>query len=143
MLNKGFTLIELVVTISILCIVLALAVLIIDIDMFYLEKMADEFAMDVRYVQMECMKGETNNHRISIDITNGCYYIYDIYAIKKTVAFKNRYKIDYSNQNMGSIGFTHDGTPINSGIFTILDTRTNETKQISIVPATGRTVIKE
>ena len=52
MLNKGFTLIELVVTISILCIVLALAVLIIDIDMFYLEKMADEFAMDIRYVQM-------------------------------------------------------------------------------------------
>ena len=143
MLNKGFTLIELVVTISILCIVLALAVLIIDIDMFYLEKMADEFAMDVRYVQMECMKGETNNHRISIDIANGCYHVFNIAVIIKTVVFKNRYKIDYSNQNMESIGFTHDGTPVNPGTFIILDTRTNETKQISIVPTTGRTVIKE
>jgi prepilin-type N-terminal cleavage/methylation domain-containing protein len=143
MLNKGFTLIELVVVISIICIVSMLAVAIIDIDMFYLEKMADEFAMDVRYVQMECMKGETNNHRICIDITNGCYHIYNIAVIKKTVVFKNRYKIDYSNQNMESVGFTHDGTPVNPGTFTILDTKTNETLKISIVPTTGRTVIKE
>jgi prepilin-type N-terminal cleavage/methylation domain-containing protein len=143
MLNKGFTLIELVVTISIICIVLILAVFIIDIDMFYLEKMADEFAMDVRYVQMECMKGETNSHRISIDTSNGCYHVYDIYAIKKTVVFNSRYQIDYSNQNMESVGFTYDGSPVNPGTFTILDTRTNETKKISIVPTTGRTIIKE
>ncbi|HBC29789.1 MAG TPA: hypothetical protein DC024_00880 [Clostridiales bacterium] len=143
MLNKGFTLIELVVTISILCIILALALLIIDIDMFYLDKMADEFAIDVRYVQMECMKGETNNHRLSIDTANGCYYVYDIYEIKKTVVFKSRYRIEYSNQKMENVGFKHDGTPINPGTFTILDTRTNETKQISIIPGTGRLVIKE
>lgn len=141
--NKGFTLIELVVTISILSIVLATVVLIIDMDMFYLEKMADEFAMDVRYVQMECMKGATNNHRISIDIANGCYYIFNTTVIEKTVVYKSRYQIDYSNQNMESVGFTHDGTPVNPGTFTILDTRTNEIKEISIVPTTGRTVIKE
>jgi prepilin-type N-terminal cleavage/methylation domain-containing protein len=141
--DKGFTLIESLVTISILCIVLASALLIIDLDMFYLDKMADEFAMDVRYVQMECMKGAIYTHKIYIDIPNRSYHIFKDVAIRKTVVFKSRYQIEYSNQNMESVGFTQEGTPINPGTFTILDTRTNKTKKISIVPSTGRTVIKE
>lgn len=143
MCNKGFTLIELVVTISILFIVLALAVLGIDTEMFYMEKMADEFAMDVRYVQMECMKSTSDGHIISIDIDNGCYYIFDNAVLEKTVKFKNRYHIDYSNNNMDYVAFTYEGIPINAGTFKILDTKTNEIKEISIVPTTGRTVIKE
>ena len=141
--NKGFTLIELVVTISILCIVLSLAVLVIDRDMFYMEKMADEFVMDVRYVQAECMKNASDTHKIGIDVDNGCYYIYNSTVVEKTVVFKSRYHIDYSNKNMKSIGFTFEGIPINAGTFKILDGRTNRIKEISIVPATGRTVIKE
>jgi len=92
--NKGFTLIELLVTISILSVVMALAVITIDRNMFYLEKAADEFAADVRYVQMECMKSETAGHSISIDTANGCYYVHDIHAVKKTVVFNGRYRID-------------------------------------------------
>jgi prepilin-type N-terminal cleavage/methylation domain-containing protein len=141
--NKGFTLIELTVTISILCIVVALAVLVIDTDMFYMEKMADEFVMDVRYVQKECMKSTTGTHKIGIDIDNGCYYIYNNSVVEKTVVFKNRYHIDYSNKNMKSVGFTFEGIPINAGTFKIMDSQTNKIKEISIVPATGRTVIKE
>ena len=141
--NKGFTLIELAVTISILCISLALAVVIIDMDIFYLEKMADEFAMDVRYVQMECMKSETDSYKISIDIVQRCYHISNIYAIKKTVVFNSRYQIDYSNQDGSSVSFTHEGTPVNAGTFTIRDKKTNKAVQVSIVPGTGRTVIKE
>lgn len=143
MYKKGFTLIELVVTISILCMVLGLAVLAIDADMFYMEKMADEFVMDVRYVQTECMKSTSGKHKISIDFDNGCYYIFDNTIIEKTVKFKSRYQIDYSNQNMESVGFTYEGIPINAGTFIILDTKTDKIKEISIVPTTGRTVIKE
>lgn len=143
MYNDGFTLIELVVTISILCILLGLAVLVIDADMFYMDKMADEFVMDVRYVQTECMKSTFGNHKISIDINNGCYYIFDNTIIEKTVKFKSRYQIDYSNQNMESVGFTYEGIPTNAGTFKILDTKTDKIREISIVPTTGRTVIKE
>ena len=143
MCNKGFTLIELIVTISILCIVVALAVLVIDTDMFYMEKMADEFVMDVRYVQTECMKNSSGTHKIGIDIDNGCYYVYNNSVVEKTVVFKNRYHIDYSNKNMKSVGFTFEGIPINAGTFKIMDSQTNKIKEISIVPATGRTVIKE
>ena len=141
--NKGFTLIELVVTISILFIVLASASLIIDMDIFYMEKMADEFVADVRYIQMESIKSEASNYRISIDYAKGCYHIFNFSTVEKTVEFKSRYKIDYTNQKMERVGFKHDGAPINSGTFIILDTRTNKTKQISIVPTTGRTFIWE
>jgi hypothetical protein len=44
---------------------------------------------------------------------------------------------------MDSIGFNNDGTPINPGTFSITDTRTGEIREVSIVPTTGRTLIKE
>jgi prepilin-type N-terminal cleavage/methylation domain-containing protein len=141
--NKGFTLIELLMTISILSVVMALAVITIDKDMFYLEKASDEFAADVRYVQMECMKSETAGHSISVDAANGRYYVYDINAVKKTVVFDSRYQIEYSNPGGTYISFTHEGTPVNSGTFTITDTKTRDTIRVSIVPGTGRTLIKE
>lgn len=122
---------------------LALAVLVIDTDLFYMEKMADEFVMDVRYVQMECMKKTTATYSISIDINNKCYHVFNNAVIEKTVKFKDRYQIDYSNKNMDYVGFTHEGIPINAGTFKILNTKNNKYKEISIVPATGRTVIKE
>jgi prepilin-type N-terminal cleavage/methylation domain-containing protein len=141
--NKGFTLIELLMTISIMSVVMGLALIILDKDMFYLEKAADEFVADVRYVQMECMKSETGSHSIRIEADNGCYYVYDINAVKKTVVFDSRYRIDYSNPEGTTISFTYEGTPINSGTFTITDTKTRETIRVSIVPGTGRTLIKE
>ncbi len=139
--NKGFTLIELVVTISILGIILSLAVLIIDRDMFYMEKMADEFVTDVRYVQNESKKSPSNTYEISIDENNSCYHVKKSTDTEKTVKFKDRYQIDYNNGNR--IGFTYDGSPKNSGTFTITDTKAEKIKEITIIPATGRTVIKE
>lgn len=141
--NKGFSLIEMVVTISILSIVLALAIPRLDTDFAYMEKMANEFAMDVRYVQMESMKRPGSGYKISIDKSAGCYYVYKNTVMEKTVTFKERYKIDYTNLNMDSIGFTFEGMPVNAGTFSILDTKTNEIKEVSIVPTTGRTILKE
>lgn len=143
MCKKGFTLIELILTISILFILFALVVPGLDMDMFYMEKMANEFVMDVRYVQMESMKNPSSTYRISIDKEKGCYYIFNEVYIEKTVKYKSRYKIDYSNPNIQSITFNYEGVPVNAGTFEIVDTRTNEIKEVSIVPTTGRTVIKE
>ena len=44
---------------------------------------------------------------------------------------------------MQSVGFTYEGIPVNAGTFRILDTRTDKVIEISIVPTTGRTLIKE
>ncbi|HHZ02823.1 MAG TPA: prepilin-type N-terminal cleavage/methylation domain-containing protein [Tissierellia bacterium] len=141
--NKGFTLIELILTISILLIVLTIVVPVLNRDMFYMEKMANEFITDVRYVQMECMKNPYATYRISINKDEGCYHVLNNTVKEKTVEFKSRYKIDYTNINMQSIGFTYEGIPLNAGTFRIIDTRTNEIIEVSIVPTTGRTVIKE
>ena len=141
--KNGFSLIEMVVTISILSIVLALAIPSLDVDFAYLDKMANEFAMDIRYVQMENMKRPSSGYKMSIDKSLGCYYVYKNSVMEKTVLFKERYKIDYTNLNMDSIGFTYEGMPVNAGTFSILDTRTNKIKEVSIVPTTGRTIIKE
>lgn len=141
--KNGFSLIEIVVTVSILSILFALVVPMVDADFAYLDKMANEFAMDIRYVQMESMKRPGSGYKISIDKSAGCYYVYKNTVIEKTVTFKERYKIDYSNLNMDSIGFTFEGMPVNAGTFSILDTKTNEIKEVSIVPTTGRTILKE
>jgi prepilin-type N-terminal cleavage/methylation domain-containing protein len=141
--NKGFTLIEMVLTISILSLVLSLAFLKISPDFGYMERMADEFAMDVRYIQMENMKKPEAIYKISINKNAGCYYIYKSVSVEKVVSFKNRYEIDYSNQNMDYICFDNEGAPINAGTFSIRDKLTNETEEVSIVPTTGRTIIKE
>ncbi|MFA9423511.1 MAG: Tfp pilus assembly protein FimT/FimU [Sedimentibacter sp.] len=141
--NKGFSLIELIVTISILSIVFALVVPKLDSGFAYLDKMANEFTMDVRYVQMESMKKPASGYKISIDKSKGCYYVYKNTVVEKTVEFEQRYNIDYTNANMDTIGFTYEGMPVNAGTFSILDTKTNEIKEVSIVPTTGRTIIKE
>jgi len=141
--NKGFSLIEMVVAISILSIVFAIAIPRLDADFAYMDKMANEFAMDLRYVQMESMKRPSSGYRISINKSTGCYYVYKNTVIEKAVTFKERFKIDYTNLDMDSIGFTYEGMPVNAGTFSILDTRTNEKKEVSIVPTTGRTIIKE
>ena len=141
--KNGFTLIETVVTIFILILLFTLAVPKLDLDFAYMDKMANEFAMDIRYVQMESMKRPGSEYNISINKTENCYYVIKEEDKVKTVKFKERYKINYSNSNMGFIGFTYEGMPVNAGTFSILDTKTNEIKEVSIVPTTGRTIIKE
>lgn len=139
--NGGFTLIELVVTIAILSIVLSITLPKISIDFGYMDKMANEFVMDVRYIQMENMKNPSQNYKIRIYEDIGKYTVNNSDVVEKKVTFKERYIIRYSNT--GAIGFNVEGTPVNAGTFTITDTITNETKNVSIVPTTGRTIIKE
>jgi prepilin-type N-terminal cleavage/methylation domain-containing protein len=139
--NGGFTLIELVVTIAILSIVLSITIPKISIDFGYMDKMANEFVMDVRYIQIENMKNPSQNYKIRIYEDIGKYTVNNSDVVEKVVTFKEKYIIRYSN--IGSIGFNGEGTPVNAGTFTIINTITNETKNVSIVPTTGRTIIKE
>lgn len=139
--NKGFTLIETLVVFSLLILVFALAFPLMDADMFYMDKMANEFVMDVRYVQAKNMADSMISYKIVIGKIEGNYRIIRGTVAEKKVEYKNRFKIDYSNDD--PISFTYEGIPTNAGTFTIKDTKTHKIKEISIVPATGRTVIKE
>lgn len=139
--NNGFTLIELVVTVAVLSVVMLMTVPRIDMDFGYLDKMSREFVTDIRYVQMENMKTPNSAYEIKIQQSNKTYYIRKNMNIEKTVIFKDRYNINFNNGDV--IGFTYDGAPKKAGTFTITDTKTLKIKQITIVPATGRTIILE
>ena len=139
--NNGFTLIEMVITITVISIIFAIAVPRFDINTGYMEKMANEFAMDVRYVQMENMKNPDANYEIEVNAISDDYYVKNGMSIEKSVAFKSRYTINYNNGSV--IRFSYEGAPIKAGTFTITDTKTGDLKQVTIVPATGRTIILE
>jgi len=139
--NDGFTLIEMVITITVISIVLAIAIPKFDLDMEYLNKMASEFTMDVRYIQTEHMKSANSNYEIKIYKSTNTYEVRQNLNVEKVVHFKDRFSIMYSNGD--TISFTNDGTPINAGTLTIKDNKTMEVKKVSIVPGTGRTTILE
>lgn len=139
--NSGFTLIEMVVTIAVISIVLAVTIPKFDLDFGYMDKMASEFLMDVRYIQTEHMKVADSNYEMKIFKNMNTYEVRQGLDVEKVVRFKERYSIMYINGD--TISFTNDGTPINAGTFTITDKKTMETKKVSIVPGTGRTIILE
>ncbi len=139
--NSGFTLIELFVTIAVISVVLAIAIPKFDIDFGYMDKMASEFVMDVRFIQTEHMKAADSNYEINIFKNMNTYEVRQNLNVEKVVRFKDRFSIMYNNG--GTISFTNTGAPINAGTLTITDKKTMETKKISIVPGTGRTIILE
>lgn len=139
--NNGYTLIEVVIAMAIFSIIIALSVPRIDLDFGYLDKMASEFAMDVRYIQTDHMKMADSRYEIKLYTNSNTYDVRKNLDIEKVVCFKKRYSIMYNNGD--TISFTKEGTPINAGTFTITDKKTMETKKVSIVPGTGRTIILE
>jgi len=106
-----------------------------------MDKMASEFVMDVRYIQTEHMKVADSDFEIKIYKNTNTYDVRQNLDVEKAVRFKDRYSIMYNNGD--TISFTNDGTPTNAGTFTITDKKTMETKKVSIVPGTGRTIILE
>lgn len=139
--NDGFTLFEIITVLFLIGILLAFSIPKITTDFGYMDKMAEEFLADVRYIQMEAMKYSTPLYQITVDSIEGKYYLRDEFSNIKTVSFKDRYEIDYTG--MGALYFTIEGTPVHPGTFTIFDKKTNKNKSVTIVPTTGRTIILE
>lgn len=139
--NDGFTILEIIMVFSILGILLMLSVPKLTTNFGYMDRMAEELLNDVRFVQMEAMKYPTPKYKISVGTDNRKYLLMDEHKIVKTVLFKKRYELTYTGT--GDLYFTIEGEPANAGTFTIKDTETNELKSVTIIPATGRTIILE
>lgn len=139
--NDGFTLFEIIAVFSLIGILIAFGVPKITTDFGYMDKMAEEFLMDVRFIQMEAMKYSTPLYQITVNSNEGKYYLRDEFSIVKTVLFKDRYTINYTGT--GALYFNIEGTPVHPGTFSIVDKKTNKSKSVTIVPTTGRTIILE
>lgn len=138
--DKGFTLIEAVVTLALISILVTFVVPRVHMDSTYMNIKANEFVSDVRYIQSEVMKNPSSGYQIVVDSNEGKYYVKKNIIVEKIVIFKSRYKISYNNTNYVKFGF--GGVPLSAGTFDILDTKTKKKISVSIVPATGRTTIK-
>lgn len=139
--NDGFTLFEIIIVLSLIGIMLMFGVPKITTDFGYMDKMAEELLVDIRFIQMEAMKYPMSKYKIKTSIDKTNYLLLDDSKIVKIVSFKDRYTIKYTGT--GSLYFTNEGTPVNPGTFTIVDTKTNDSKSVTIVLATGRTIILE
>lgn len=139
--DDGFTLLEVITVFSLIGILMVVSMPRISANFRYMDKIAEEFLGDARFIQMEAMKGSSGKYRIAVNSETGRYYLKNDTVIIKTVLIKERYKIKYTG--MGELYFNADGMPVHPGTFTITDTKTKEEKSVTVVPATGRTIIKE
>ncbi len=139
--NDGFTLLEVITVFSLIGILMVIGIPKITADFGYMDRAVEEFLEDVRFIQMEAMKNPASVQQITVSSSENKYYLRNEIKVVKTVKFKGRYIVGYSGE--GSLYFDFEGKPINSGTFTITDTKTKKEKSVTIVPVTGRTIIKE
>lgn len=141
--KKGYTLIEIITVLSLIAILIGLSVPKITNDFGYLDNSSEELLRDVRYIQTEVMKNPSNSYRINVNSIEHSYYIVNSRnnEVLKSVKLKDRYAISYTGT--GDLYFNSNGTPIHPGTYRITDTRLNKSKEITVVVATGRTIIKE
>lgn len=141
--KKGYTLIEIIMVFSLIGILITLSVPKITYDFGYLDNTTEELLRDIRNIQAEVMKNPLNSYKLTVNPTVHCYYIVNSQNndVLKTVKLKDRYRINYSGT--GDLYFNSDGTPTHPGTFRITDTRLKKFKEITVVVATGRTIIRE
>ena len=134
------TLLELVITISIILIITTLCFPKGNIEKYKINSFVKQLCSDIRYVRNINMMGNTNAY-VYLD-NNDEEYSFTLNENKKiikTVYLPKECKIEYTRP---MIKFKSDGTPYPSGT-TIKIIYKNTKKEITIVPISGRVLIKE
>ena len=140
--KKGFTLIEVIVTIGLLIILLSLVFPKINMDRYYLDKVSKELLYDLKDIKVKMMT--TDGPTYSMTISDN-HYMLKIGKNKrinqyKKFELKEGYKFIYSHQD---VAFNFNGAPHQSQTIKIINTETDEKKEISIVLGTGRILLLE
>ncbi|MFA5524046.1 MAG: type II secretion system protein [Tissierellales bacterium] len=135
--NKGMTLIELLLVISILALSLTIVIPHIerrDYNLMTSSRMLRDDIRNVRYIRMT----EGKNYSISLEGVQ--YTIKEGVKVVKRVKLEKDFKITH-NFTGGNISFNHNGSPSYGGTITIFDNKKNNYCEITIVPATGRILL--
>ncbi|WP_352420016.1 type II secretion system protein [Proteiniborus sp.] len=140
--NGGMTLIELLLVISILALSLSIIIPKIERRDYHLmtnSRMLRDDIRSIRYIKMV----EGKNVKISLEKTQ--YTIMENVRVIKRVRLEKDYKITYTDTfKGGDIIFGYNGAPTyGGGTITIFDNRTNKYCEITVVPATGRILLKK
>ena len=138
--NKGYTLIELVVTISLVVVVTAIFVPKLNYNRSYLKAFSDELLYDVRDLRTKSMTKGSANYSIVFDTDKNIYYYKEGTNVIKSVELDSDYEFDLYTS---TISFNFNGTPDNAQTIRIRNKKTGDYKEISIVPNTGRILLVE
>ncbi len=135
------TLIELLLVISIIALSLSIVIPKIERRDYHLMTSSRMLRDDIRNVR--CMKMvEGKNLKISLEKNQ--YKVIENVRVLKIVKLEKDFKITYTeNFKGGDIIFGYNGAPTyGGGTITIFDDRVNKYCEITIVPATGRILLK-
>lgn len=136
--KRGFTLIELLLVIGLIGLILGIGILKIDKTNFYLRTQGKLLCTEIRKVRLLRMT-EGDGYNVLLEkhqyrILNGSREI-------KVVPLDSQYKLLYGKNK---VIFNYQGNPVYGGdTITIKNTKNNKSMDISIVPVSGRTLLKD
>ncbi len=134
------TLLEIVISISVILIITSICFPNVDIKKYQVNSFVKQLCSDIRYIRNINMMGNTNAY-IYLDNNDkeSSFTLNENKKNIKTVYLPKDCKIEYTRQ---MVKFKADGTPYPSGT-TIKIIYENTKKEITIVPISGRVLIKE
>lgn len=139
--NKGFTLLELILCISLFAIILTIPLFKIDVLLNQKEKKElKEFITDINYARNKAII-ESTRYSIYIRPDTNSYVIYQhkssMQKIVKKKEFTNGIQFKSTNVKDKEIIFTQSGAPSHAGEI-LLKNKRGEDIKITITPATGK-----
>ncbi|NMB27323.1 MAG: prepilin-type N-terminal cleavage/methylation domain-containing protein [Tissierellia bacterium] len=138
--NRGFTLIELIMIISVLLIILCIPALKGNIILNYRERQElKELKNDINYARNKAIV-ESTKYIVDMRPYSNSYVIYKQEGIRKIVKRKeltDGIKINKTNIKGNEIIFTYSGAPEVAGTIE-LENRKGRKIEITITPATGK-----
>lgn len=140
--QKGFTLVELMILIAVLSIILALVLPRLNFQDMLLKKEAYLLCWNIRKVRMQNMTDGTERQ---MELTATTYKIQngprdlEIYHFDDSIQIWDN--LD-SDPFVSRLKFSYYGSPNESGTIMIRNTKTKRYMEITIVPSSGRVLLK-
>ncbi|KNF07388.1 N-terminal methylation site-containing protein, prepilin-type [Gottschalkia purinilytica] len=138
--NKGLSLIELLITLSIFCIIVLLALPKFFTNDYELVQKTRLLGNDIRMARYLGMSKSAGMYEVYFG-KDSYKFSYGIKIIKEVNFGKNFEML--SSFTKSRVNFNRNGHPNGGGTVTIYDKRTGKFCDITIIPGTGRILIKD
>ncbi len=141
--SKGYTLLELIITIAIISIIVSISIPKLKLSTYNLKPSGTKLCQEIRNIRYISM---TDNTLYNIILNKDSYYIRKgTKIIKNATLDKNLILSDNFNDlasEYSTVQFNHNGAPMYAGTIKIRDKNSGKYIEITIVPVTGRVLLK-